>query len=101
MSFSRRSFLALAATSAAFAGLHRAVAQAAPEYRSEVAGYGPLKADPAGIFDLPEGFSYRVVSRAGQPMDDGLLTPARLDGMACFPLDAERVVLVRNHELRP
>jgi uncharacterized protein len=101
MSIHRRSFLALAATSAAFAGLQRAMAQPAPGYRNEVAGYGPLKPDPAGVFDLPEAFSYRVVSRAGQSMDDGLLTPARMDGMACFPMDAERVVLVRNHELRP
>ncbi|HEY8571859.1 alkaline phosphatase PhoX [Phenylobacterium sp.] len=100
MSFSRRSFLALAATSAAFGGLQRAYAQA-PEYRNEVTGYGPLKPDPAGIFDLPEGFSYRVVSRAGQPMDDGLLTPGRMDGMGCFPAGRDRVVLVRNHELRP
>lgn len=101
MSVSRRSFLALAATSAAFGGLARAVAQPAADYRNEITGYGPLKPDPAGVFDLPEGFSYRVVSRAGQPMDDGLLTPGRLDGMACFPARGDQVVLVRNQELRP
>lgn len=100
MSVSRRSLLALAATSAAFGGLSRAVAQPAAS-QAQVTAYGPLTPDPAGIFDLPEGFSYRIVSRAGQPMDDGLVTPARLDGMGCFPLDGERVVLVRNHELRP
>ena len=100
MSLSRRSLLALAATSAAFGGLQKAFAQSAPGYRNEVTGYGPLKPDPAGIFDLPEGFSYRIVSRAGQPMDDGLLTPARMDGMGCFPAGRDRVVLVRNHELR-
>ena len=26
--------------------------------------YGPLVSDPAGILELPEGFSYRIVSRA-------------------------------------
>jgi hypothetical protein len=103
MSFSRRSFLAFAATSAAFGGLSKAMAQPIAGYRNQVAGYGPLLPDPAGLFDLPEGFSYKIVSRAGQPMDDGLLTPGKADGMACFPdaTDPNRVILVRNHEQRP
>ncbi|MET0272887.1 MAG: alkaline phosphatase PhoX [Phenylobacterium sp.] len=103
MSFNRRSFLALAATSAAFGGLSRAFAQpaAAEDYRNEVAGYGPLRSDPKGVFDLPEGFEYRIVSQAGQPMDDGLVTPWKMDGMACFPAGSDRVALVRNHELKP
>jgi secreted PhoX family phosphatase len=103
MSMDRRSFLALAATSAAFGGLSRAVAQPAVGYRNEIVGYGDLRPDPARLFDLPEGFSYQVVSRAGEQMDDGFLTPGKLDGMACFPdLDhADRVILVRNHEQQP
>ncbi|MGA0607458.1 alkaline phosphatase PhoX [Phenylobacterium sp. VNQ135] len=103
MSVSRRSFLALAATSAAFAGLSRAAAQSVGDYRDDITGYGPLVPDPAGVFDLPEGFSYKVVSQVGQPMDDGLLTPGKADGMACFPdaSDPNRVILVRNHEQRP
>jgi secreted PhoX family phosphatase len=32
-------------------------------------------------------------------MSDGLVTPYKMDGMGCFALDAERVALVRNHEL--
>lgn len=99
--FSRRGFLASAATSTAFLGLSRAVAQAPAEFHDQVHGYGPLKPDPAGLFDLPEGFSYKVVSKVGQPMDDGLLTPSKMDGMACFPGDGDQVILVRNHELRP
>ncbi len=95
MSVSRRRMLGLAAATAAFGGLARVSAQPA-----QVFGYGPLRPDPDSLFDLPEGFSYKIVSRAGQPMDDGFLTPGKLDGMACFPLDAERVILVRNHELR-
>jgi len=102
MSVSRRSFMALAATSAAFAGLAHAVAQPNGP-KDDITGYGPLIPDPAGVFDLPEGFSYKIVSRAGQPMDDGLLTPGKADGMACFsdPSDRNRVILVRNHEQRP
>jgi secreted PhoX family phosphatase len=101
MSISRRNFVALAATSAAFGGLSRAVAQDASAYRSEVPGYGPLVPDPKGVFDLPEGFTYDVVSEAGQLMDDGLVTPQKMDGMGCFPAGPGRVALVRNHELKP
>lgn len=105
--FSRRGLMT-AATGVAFAGLARhaqaadvtsAEIQADP-YRSEVVGYGPLKTDPAGLFDLPEGFSYTVVSRAGETMSDGLLTPHKADGMGCFAVSADRVALVRNHELK-
>ena len=32
-------------------------------------------------------------------MDDGLLVPSNADGMACLPMDKERVVLIRNHEI--
>lgn len=49
---------------------------------------------------MPEGFSYTVVQRAGDLMSDGLVTPHKLDGMGCFPLDRDRVVLVRNQELK-
>lgn len=57
--------------------------------------------DPDGLLDLPRGFSYRVLTRTGQPMADGFTTPGRPDGMACFahPADPGRVVLVRNHEM--
>ncbi|MAK62721.1 MAG: phosphatase [Ponticaulis sp.] len=57
--------------------------------------------DPERLLDLPPGFTYSVHSRAGDVMDDGLLVPISHDGMACFPVegDADRCVLVRNHEL--
>ncbi len=60
--------------------------------------FGAMRPDPAGILDLPEGFSYRVIDRVGAPMDDGLVVPARPDGMACFQLDDGRWALMRNHE---
>jgi len=58
-----------------------------------------LVSDPARILDLPEGFGYTIVSRAGDPMDDGLLVPSAHDGMAAFPGEDGRLVLVCNHEL--
>ncbi|MBK7407631.1 MAG: DUF839 domain-containing protein [Saprospirales bacterium] len=63
--------------------------------------YGPLVPDPAGIFDLPAGFTYTIISRTGEIMSDGLLTPDRPDGMATFPGAEGRVILLRNHELMP
>lgn len=100
---SRRSLLGAAATSLAFAGYGRlAAAQGAEEtYRNEVHGYGPLVPDPYGLLDLPAGFSYTVVSRAGEVMSDGLEAPYKADGMGCFAWDGDRVALVRNHELKP
>ncbi|QDH35896.1 alkaline phosphatase PhoX [Porphyrobacter sp. YT40] len=65
------------------------------------AGYGPLRPDPAGLLDLPEGFSYRVISRLGDAMDDGGTVPDRADGMGCFDLGNGEIALVRNHELQP
>ncbi len=64
-------------------------------------GLGPLRADPAQILDLPHGFRYEIISRAGQLMDDGLRVPGAHDGMAVFSGDAGRWILVCNHELGP
>ena len=102
MKLSRRQFTMTGLASAAFPGLvSRALAADTPSYRNEADGYGPLRPDPQGLFDLPEGFSYQVISRAGEAMDDGYVTPDKFDGMGCFALDAHRVALVRNHELQP
>ena len=57
--------------------------------------------DPHRIIDLPEGFTYRVVSWAGDPMDDGLVVPGAPDGMAAFSGPDGLTVLIRNHELSP
>lgn len=68
---------------------------------NRAAAYGPLLSDPAGLLDLPRGFSYRVISSLGEPMDDGDSVPDRADGMGCFSGPAPgSVILVRNHELQ-
>lgn len=64
-----------------------------------VHGYGPLEADPRGLLALPRGFRYRVISRAGAAMDDGLVVPGLPDGMHVFPGGDGEIVLMRNHEL--
>ena len=62
-------------------------------------GYGPLVADPAGLLDLPQGFSYRVVARTGVTMTlDGVPTPSDPDGSGVFPLGTGSTI-VNNHEI--
>ncbi len=65
------------------------------------ADYGPLLPDPAGMLDLPEGFSYRLLSSLGNAMSDGGTVPDKADGMGCLDTGNGEIVLVRNHELIP
>ncbi len=118
MAFSRRQFLrGSAAASAALlvpdglALLAARLAEAAVRSDLAAAGYGPLRPDPAGLLDLPEGFRYRAFSTARtgseddrrftQRLSNDELVPARHDGMAAFAGPDGRTVLVRNHELEP
>lgn len=108
---SRRRFVRQVAVSAAFLGLGRYADAQGPgpggrggrgplqPYLNEADGYGPLVDDPARILDLPDGFSYQILSRAGERMTDGFYLPAQPDGMAVFSGPDGRVILVRNHEL--
>jgi uncharacterized protein len=60
-----------------------------------------FREDFHGTLDLPEGFNYRIISRAGERMNDGFFVPGRHDGMAAFPGPNARTILVRNHEMEP
>lgn len=64
-------------------------------------GYGALLPDPGGLVDLPQGFSYRVISQLGETMSDGFTVPDAADGMGCFDLPGGKLALVRNHECYP
>lgn len=108
MTISRRHFLRqAAAVGAGFGGLRLLIlardAAAAPARRlAALSGrrdFGPLVADPDGIFDLPADFAYRIISRFGDTMDDGLRVPHRADGMAAFPGPDGLTILVCNHEV--
>lgn len=67
-------------------------------------GFGPLerRVDDKVLIDLPDGFEYKVVSCEGEALDGkmGGMVPGSADGMGSFALGADRVVLVRNHELK-
>lgn len=114
MLFDRRRLLTRGPAALAFAGLaaqagstwaassaRETTASASSEtYLDETTGYGDLVSDPNGLFDLPPGFSYRVISQGGDTMNDGLFVPGQFDGMGCFSLGGSQVALVRNHELK-
>jgi secreted PhoX family phosphatase len=63
-----------------------------------VPGYGRL-AKAGRELALPPGFSYTTFGRVGTPMSDGLPTPGAHDGMALFREGADRLRLIRNHEV--
>lgn len=95
---SRRSFLSHStAVTAGFFGLERFLGS--PAQAAEGFSYGPLVSDPARLLDLPEGFSYKVLSRSGDRMRDGYKVPGKPDGMAAFDMGSGKVALIRNHEI--
>jgi len=98
---SRRRFLARStATTLAFAALLRGRrGQGADDAPSPEARFGPLVRDPGGVIDLPKGFTYRIVSRTGETMRDGLRVPGAPDGMGAFAGPEGKTIVVRNHEL--
>ena len=99
MKHDRRAFLA--ATGTAFAALLASGCASRGLATSQVSSpYGPLVPDPQGLLDLPRSFSYRVIARLGDVMDDGWTVPDSADGMGCFDLGNGQIALVRNHELK-
>ncbi len=83
-----------------FVGLHRLVAgQHSRSSAARADGFGPLIPDPRAVLDLPKGFSYQIVARAGDAMTDGFVVPTRQDGMATFPGPDGLAILICNHEV--
>lgn len=93
-------------TASAFAALLAAgcKGQSAPQSVATKAAadwpYGPLRPDSEALLDLPDGFSYRIISKLGDAMEHGHTVPDRADGMGCFALGDGKMALVRNHELK-
>ncbi|MFD6243647.1 alkaline phosphatase PhoX [Streptomyces roseolus] len=105
MAVTRRQILAGTGASVAgiaFTGALADLFSGTPAAAAPRGGYGPLLPDPAGLLDLPAGFSYRVLSREGEPLRSGEgPVPGRCDGMSAFAGARGGVRLVRNHENRP
>ncbi|MDX3074406.1 alkaline phosphatase PhoX [Streptomyces sp. NPDC088354] len=63
-------------------------------------GYGELIPDPKGVLALPEGFSYRIITRTGvTTLESGESTPSNHDGTATFEGLRGATLLANNHEL--
>ncbi len=102
----RRAFLQQAgAVSIGFAGLGAflgggtRLAAALTGDAADGVGFGPLLPDAKKIVELPRGFSYQIVSRFRETMDDGFTVPSKHDGMAAFPGPDGLTIVVRNHEV--
>ena len=99
---SRRQFLQEStAIALGFSGLQTLSARLTDKEALRTEGYGPLQADPAKVLNLPKGFCYQIISRAGETMADDLVLPGKPDGMAAFPGPQGTTILVRNHEINP
>lgn len=112
---SRRHFLARSSSvTLGFAGLSASLARGSTtslleslcNSAADDIGFGPLILDPKGILDLPAGFTYNIVSKIGERMDDGFDVPGKHDAMGAFPyinddgsVDPDRTILIRNHEI--
>ena len=103
---SRRSFMRSGVAAAAVIGMpfsllgSGAVRAASLPYSPD---YGPLEpvldeVTRLPLLRLPEGFKYWSTGWTGDIMSDGIATPGAHDGMAVVAADANRIVLVRNHE---
>lgn len=107
MSLSRRDFVhrsAATASGIAMAGSVGVLASAPGALaagRPDGLGYGPLVPDPEGLLALPEGFSYRVLTRAGVTrLVSGEFTPSHHDGTSAFQGPRGTALMVVNHELK-
>lgn len=92
MQLTRRKLLVLGGVAASVAALPLVFRSRRPAPRR-------LARDPAGMLDLPPGFSYRVIDAAGEPMSDGYRVPNLPDGMGCFAPAGGQLILLRNHEV--
>ncbi|HEX8833196.1 MAG TPA: alkaline phosphatase PhoX [Abditibacteriaceae bacterium] len=101
MSISRRQFLRTSsAVALGFYGLRHCLAENSWAQSATLAVDG-LVPDPAKIFDLAPGYSYKIISRGATVMTDGFRVPGAMDGMAAFAGANGKTIVVRNHELNP
>ena len=96
----RRNFLKNTATTGIAIGLGANLLYLnAAQARTKKRDFSTLILDPKGICDLPEGFTYKIISKHGETMTDGNTVPDKHDGMDCFQAPNGELVLVRNHEI--
>ncbi|MFV0663553.1 alkaline phosphatase PhoX [Denitromonas sp.] len=104
-SFSRRGFLKSSVASGAalampFSALSGKAHATALPYSPDYGPLAPVADEVTGLplLQLPAGFKYWSFGWTGDTMSDGRPTPGSHDGMAVVASDANKIVLVRNHE---
>ncbi|HET7180428.1 MAG TPA: alkaline phosphatase PhoX [Chryseosolibacter sp.] len=102
MNKSRRDFIRHTGfVSLGFLGLNQLVTTGCKPAAASGFGYGPLSYKEGDVLSLPKGFSASIISKCGQTMSDGFLSPGAHDGMGAFRGANGKTLLVRNHELTP
>ncbi|WP_026224955.1 PhoX family protein [Methyloversatilis thermotolerans] len=105
-SYGRRGFLKSGVAAAATLGMpfsmlgsNKAQAVQLP-YSPDYGPLAPVADQSTGLplLQLPAGFKYWSFGWTGDMMTDGIATPSAHDGMAVVASDANKLVLVRNHE---
>ena len=94
----RREFLTLTSL-APFIGLKELLAINDSNIQKRTLSRSMTK-DKNKVLDLHPKLQYKVISKAGSTMSDGLRLPDLPDGMGAFNVN-NNIVLVRNHELHP
>lgn len=89
----RRQFLGTTALATAFSSLNTHLSSAEKPVVQQ------LSNDLNGLLNLPEEFTYKIISRMGNRMSDGFKVPGQFDGMAAFTGDGDETILIRNHEI--
>lgn len=101
----RRAFLrggaALIGTAAVAAALHGKATSAFAAAPNQYGPVAPVKDEATGLelIQLPAGFKYWSYGWTGDPMDNGVATPALHDGMGIIRSFGRWLVLCRNHEV--
>ena len=96
----RRNFIKITASTGIAIGLGATLLKLnESQADTSIRDFSTLKLDPMKLCDLPEGFSYKIISKHGETMSDGHTVPDKHDGMGCFQAPNGDLVLVRNHEI--
>ena len=97
MTISRKNFIKnISIVTIGLTSFSRLLATGSQIFTNDLQG---LTKDPNKILNLPKDFSYTILSKLNDKMNDGLRVPDKADGMGCFELDNNHVILVRNHEI--
>ena len=92
MTISRKNFIKnISIVTIGLTSFSRLLATGSEIFKNDLQG---LIKDPYKILNLPKDFSYTILSKLNDKMNDGLRVPDKADGMGCFKLDNDHVIFV-------